>query len=260
MRHALLLPLLLAAPALVAQQPDVDGLIAKHLQALGGVQKLKAINTKRTVIKTTTPQGEMKMVMEQKRPMKMRMDMEVQGMTITQAFDGKQGWFLGPMTGGKPQVLPAEQAKGLEQQADMDSSLIDYKARGTKVALLGKDTVDGSEVYKLQVTSKDGDASTLFLDADSYLLVRIQTKMKAQGQEVEQETVLGDYREVGGTMEPHSLEVNVKGAGSQKLTMEKVEVNVAVDDARFVAPKAEAPAAAKAEAKSEAKADPKPKK
>jgi hypothetical protein len=119
----------------------------------------------------------------------------------------------------------------------MDGPLVDWKAKGHKVELVGKEKLEGTDVYKLKVTMKDGNVHYLFLDADSYLDIKGEAKRTVRGTEVETEQTIGDYKEVGGHMVPHSFESGAKGRPEkQKMTIEKVELDVPIEDARFAMP------------------------
>jgi outer membrane lipoprotein-sorting protein len=229
------------AVAVPASAQSVDDILAKNYQAKGGLEKLKAVKSSRTSgTMTVGPGMEVPFTMEQKRPNSMRMDITFQGMTIVQAYDGKTGWMLNPMQGRKdPEPLPEDALKQVDLQADMDGPLVDYKAKGSTVALLGKEKVDGSDAYKIQVTLKSGDALTFYLDADSYLEVRIDGRMKIRGTDVDTVTIVGDYKEVGGLMIAHAMESSQKGSPQkQKMIIKQIELNVPIDDVRFKMPAA----------------------
>jgi len=105
------------------------------------------------------------------------------------------------------------------------------------VDLIGKEPVEGSEAYKLKVTMKDGAIRYIYIDAEAYLEIKTEGKRKIRGSEVEGESSIGDYKEVAGMMMPHAVESGAKGSPQkQKLTIDKIEVNVPIDDTRFVMP------------------------
>jgi outer membrane lipoprotein-sorting protein len=246
---------LLASP--VAAQ-TVDELIAKHVQALGGMEKIKSLTSMRTSGKMIMGQGmEAPFVMMQKRPKLSRMEFTFQGMTGVQAYDGKNGWQVMPFMGKKePEAMPAEQNKLLDEQADMDGPLIDYKAKGNKIELTGKEQVEGADAYKLKVTLKDGQERVIYLDAESYLEVKTEAKRNIRGSEVETESFLSDYKDESGRMMPHTIESGVKGSDHrQKLVFEKVECNPALADSLFAMPAGTKPAAADTTKSVGAKAD-----
>jgi hypothetical protein len=244
MRSATLLALL-AAPALLAQAPapSVDQILASHYEAQGGLARLKAVKSRRMTAKVLGAPVDVTLVFENKRPASLRVDVLVQGQVQTTAFDGKAGWRVNPFAGyggGKAaEPMTADELKDAEEQGDMDGSLVDHVAKGHKVEYLGAESVEGSQAHKLKVTRKNGNSSTVFLDADSFLEIKVQSKRMVRGQEVETEQVLGDYKEVGGLLFAHSIEMGMKGAAQrQKLQVEKIELDVAIDDGRFKAPPA----------------------
>jgi outer membrane lipoprotein-sorting protein len=229
------------AVAVPASAQSVDDILAKNYKAKGGLEKLKAVKTSRTSgTMTVGPGMEVPFTMVQKRPNSMRMDITFQGMTVVQAYDGKTGWMINPMQGRKEaEPLPEDALKQVDLQADMDGPLVDYKAKGSTVELLGKEKVEGSDAYKIRVTLKSGDVLDFYLDADSYLEVRIDGKMKIRGTDVESQTVVGDYKEVDGLMIAHSMESSQKGSQQkQKMIIKTLELNVPVDDAQFKMPAA----------------------
>jgi outer membrane lipoprotein-sorting protein len=257
-----------ALAAVSASAQTVDEIIAKHITAMGGMAKLSAVKSMRMTGKMTLAPGlEAPAVIEYKRPRNVRMEITLQGMTAVQAYDGASAWQIMPFQGNKnPEAMGEDDRKDIEEEADLvEGPLVNYKEKGHKVELLGKDKVEGSDAYKLKITLKNGDVQTVYLDADTFLEVKSEGKRMMRGTEVETESFSGDYKEVEGLMIPHSLEAGQKGSTQrQRITIEKVEINPAVEDARFKMPevkKAEgnAPAAKPENKESETKpADKKP--
>jgi outer membrane lipoprotein-sorting protein len=238
---------LLITPLLSAQ--TVDDIVAKNIQARGGMDKLKSVQTTRsTGTMTMGPGMEAPGMMIQKRPDMARIEFTLQGMTAVQAYDGKEAWQIMPFAGKKdPEAMSADDKKDLEENADIDGPLVDYKSKGHKIELLGKDKVEGTDAYKLKLTLKNGDVITMYLDADSYLEIKEESKRMVRGTEREVESVIGDYKEVSGRMFPFAIENGVKGGQEkEKLTISKIELNVPLDNALFkMPPPPPAPPAAK---------------
>ncbi len=233
---AFVIGIALAAPA--ASQ-TVDEIIAKNLEALGGLEKIRAVKTVRMTGKMTLGPGiEAPVVMELKRPNAMRLDITIQGMVGSQAFDGAKGWNLMPFSGSKvPQEMAADEVRLAQEQAEIDGPLVDYKAKGNTVELQGKDKVEGADAYKLKVTLKNGVVRTMYIDAEHFLQIKEEAKRTIRGTEIDSETIVGDYKDVGGMMFPHSIDSGQKGNPQrQKLVIEKIELNVPIDDARFKMP------------------------
>lgn len=239
MRRQILAFTLGVLTAVPAAAQSADEIIAKHIDALGGLQKIKAVKTVRMTGKLTLGPGiEAPVAMEFKRPNQMRMDITVQGIVGTQAYDGATGWTLMPFAGSKtPQQMADDELKMAQEQADLDGPLIDYKAKGHAVELLGKEAVEGADAYKLKVTQKNGVVRTIFIDAEAFLQVKEESKRTIRGTEMDTDTILGDYKEVDGIMFPHSVDSGAKGQPQrQKMVIDKIELNVPIEDARFKMP------------------------
>jgi outer membrane lipoprotein-sorting protein len=242
---------LLALLAPIASAQTVDELVARNMEAKGGAAKLKAVKSTRATGRMVAGPGmEFPFVMMQKRPKSTRMEFTFQGMTGMQVYDGKTAWMSMPFMGKKePEVMPADQAKMIEEQADFDGPLVDYKEKGHTVELVGKEQVEGADAFKLKVTLKGGDVRHIYLDAETYLEIKMEAKRVIQGSEVEGESYLSDYKEVGGMMMPHVMESGAKGAPQrQKLIFEKIELNPELDDALFAMPATAADSTKAAEA------------
>jgi len=243
-----LVALAVLAPSVLAQ--NVDEIIAKYVQARGGAEKLKGVQTIRTTATMTMGPGmELAGTVIQKRPKLARMEFSLQGMTAVQAYDGKDAWQIMPFMGKKdPELMSADEAKETEEMADVDGPLVDYKSKGHQAELLGKEKIEGTDAYKIKLTLKNGDVETIYIDADSFLQIKEVDKRTVRGSEQETESSIGDYKEVNGILFPFAVENAVKGTDQkQKITISKIELNVPVDDSMFKmpppAPKVEAPKA-----------------
>ena len=246
------LVLALCATALIALPTfaqTADELIEKNIKAHGG-EKMKAMKSVRMTGTMKMGPIEAPFTISKARPENVRMEFTVQGMTGTQAYDGTTGWAVMPFMGKTdPEKLAGDQLDDIKEEADFDGPMVDYKSKGNKVESLGKVTVEGTPAYKLKVTLKNGNEQTLYLDADSYLEIKTEGKRKIQGQEVEAETNIGNYKEVDGVLFATQIENHIKGReGAQTFTINKIEVNPSIDTASFAMPaakKAEEPPAKK---------------
>jgi len=231
--------MVLASPATFGQ--TVDEIIAKNVQARGGMEKLKAAKTVRMSGKISIGPGlEAPAVLEQRRPNSVRIEFTVQGMTAVMAYDGKSGWMLMPFGGKKdPEPMGEDDLREAQEQSDIDGEFVDYKEKGNKVEYVGKEPVEGTDAYKLKVTLKTGTVNYFYLDADSYLVIKEESKRTVRGVERESETTFGDYKKVEGLIFPHSIEAGAKGQSQkQKITIEKIEINPVIDESRFKMPEA----------------------
>ena len=240
MRDALvtLAGLALFAAPLSAQ--TADEYIAKYVKTVGGMDKIQAVQTLRRTGKFTGGGGfEAAILQENKRPNKVREEFSLQGLTGVNAYDGATGWKIEPWQGKKdPEALSEEEMKSIVEDADFDEPLVNYQQKGNKVELVGMEQVEGTDAVKLKVTLASGDVRYYYLDTDYYVPIKIDMKRMIRGAEQEFETSLGDYKEVAGWYLPHAIETGVKGSpNKQKITFEKIEANVAIEDSRFLRPK-----------------------
>jgi hypothetical protein len=244
-----------AIAALPARALTADELIAKNVEARGGLDKIKAIETLRIEGTRTGGGGggrggggaETPFVEIRKRPDRIRSESTTQGLTMIRAYDGTEGWTVQPFGGRKdPEKLSADAARDLSYQAEIDGPLVDAAAKGNKVEYLGTEDVDGTEAHKLKVTRPAGDVEYVFLDPDYFLEIRRVAQRRVRGATIETETDLGAYEKVNGVYFPFSVQSGRRGATEkgQKTTVTKIEANAAVDEAIFRFPGG-SPAAAK---------------
>ena len=223
-----------------------DEVIAKNIQARGGIEKLHALQSMRRTAKLSRGPMRATYIEEIKRADKVRGELIVQGLTQVRAYDGKTGWQINPFRGRRdPELMSQDDTKSLEVSADIEGPLVDYKQKGHKTELVGHDSVEGTDCFKIKLNLKNGDVRYYYLDADSYLELKIESQSTIRGAVRYTDTFFGDYEEVAGIYFPFSIESGDPGSESrQRYSVEKVELNVPLDDAKFSMP------AGKTEAKS----------
>jgi hypothetical protein len=230
----------LIAPVESAQDqkpPTLDELVTKNIEAKGGADALRALQSVKLTGKMVVNQGQVEFAYNQtkKRPGEVRTELTLQGMTLVQAYDGKEGWKISPFQGRKdPEKMSADDVKSLIEDSEIDGPLVDWKAKESTVEYLGTEDVDGTLAHKLKVVRKNGDVNFVYLDPDHFIEIRVLTQRIEQGAQVEVETDLGDYEKIGGVFIPFSIEAGRKGdPDKQKIVIEKAEANVPVDDTVF---------------------------
>lgn len=243
---------LVGASVRVSAAPEVtvEEVVAKIVKAQGGAEKVKAVKSIKSTGKFSVGPYEGTVAILQKRPMKMRRDINVGPVTLTTVINGDSGWQNIPAQiggSGKPEKMSADDFSEEEDGADLDGDFIDYKAKGNTIELVGKEEFEGSPVYVVKVTTKKGKVTTYTVDADSGFILKIKAKRKVRGTEVEGDTILSNYKDVNGVFFPFNIEIKGQG-GSQTITFEKIELDVTIEDSQFSFP-AEKPADKPAETK-----------
>src|SRR6266480_3050302 len=208
----------LIAPGGFAQdknQPTVDELVAKNIEAKGGASALHDLQSLRLSGKMLVQQGQIQLAYleTKKRADEVRTESSLQGMTQIEAYDGKEGWKVSPFFGRKdPERMSADDVKTLIEDAEIDGPLADWKEKGSTVDYLGTEDVDGTPAHKLKVMRKNGDVNFVYLDPDHFLEIRVLTQRVRHGAYEEVETDLGDYEKAAGVFVPTSIESGRKGA------------------------------------------------
>ena len=236
-----LAPALLAVPSV--QAPTADAIIEKYLKALGGTDALSKLTSRRVTgtvafstngVELTGPYE-----VSAKAPNKVRvlikLDMTPVGMadtmTIEQKFDGVNAITLNSLQGNTP--ITGNQLEHMKNNA-FPSPLLAYKTNGMKFEVLPKEQVAGKDAIVMVATPKSGPPSKLYFDPDTGLLVRSIVRLNSDQGEIEQTSEPSDYRTVDGVKVPFTI-VNTSPMQQVTIKIEKVEHNVALNDAIFVA-------------------------
>jgi hypothetical protein len=189
-------------------------------------------------------------VMELKRPRKMRFELQFNGQTAIQVFDGANGWKLRPFLNRRVvEPYTPDEMKMASMQADLDGPLVDYAAKGTRVDLAGMEKVEDRDTYKLKLTMKNGEAIHVWIDAQTFLEAKIQGQpRRLDGIDHPVEVYFRDYRPVNGLQIPYVLETKVLPVAQtalglkdppvppEKTIIDKVVVNPRLDEALFSKP------------------------
>jgi hypothetical protein len=236
----------LALPAQTA-----DDVINAYLKARGGLAKIKAVQTERVSGTITFAPGvEGPFFVERKRPLKMHMEITVNGLSLIRVYDGKSsGWIYNPFAPNAA-VVPMSPAdiSGIADEADFEGPFVDYKAKGNQIEYAGKEQIDGKIVQKLKLTGKQGDVSYFYFDASTGLIMKWQGTRKVGDKELPWETYFRDFREVDGLKYPFLVEsAAVDSDQIQKITATKIETNIPLNESQFAKPKLPAPTAAPAD-------------
>lgn len=239
MRHAVIVLVAVSCLSALCLGQTAEELVNKNIQAKGGLDKIKAIKSFRITGKLNAGGGfTAAMGQENQRPNQIRETFSLQGMTAITAYDGSTGWQIQPFGGHKdPEFMGEDDLRDLLLDADFDGPLVDYKEKGSTVEYLGHDVVDGDDALRLKVTLKNGDILYYYLDPDTYLEIRKEVQEFIRGSIRESVTEMGSYKPVAGVMFPFSISQGSKAnPAAQTTTLEKIEVNVAIDKADFAVP------------------------
>lgn len=220
--------MILCLMALILAQ-SVDDVVARAIEARGGIKKIKALNSQRLTGTISLQGGNAgPFEVEMKRPGMMRESVTLGSKSMTRTTDGSVGWVFGSLRDlTEPQQVSAEELHNLAGSADFEGPLVSYREKGNRIELAGKEKIGKRTAYKLVIYMKGGENRIDFIDTKSYLEVKWQGLVSGNMFE----SYFRDYRPVKGLM--YAFEID---SGSQKIVFNKVEVNPNLDMARFGKP------------------------
>ncbi|MGH9442573.1 MAG: hypothetical protein ACRD16_09900 [Thermoanaerobaculia bacterium] len=230
--------LALALRPLPASALSIGEIAQKGVDALGGAGRLQAVRSERmTGLIGFGDQEPVPVLVELKRPGKIRTQVEFKAGRFVQGFNGAAGWTIDPSLGGKPAEMSAEQARNLPERADIDGPLLRWKQRGIRLEIEGREKVRGTAAFRIRVTRPDGAVRFLDLDASSFRKIRWEGELGEGSRKSMNESYFADYRRIGGLLFPFRIESGSGGRVTQTIVFRKIEVNPVIDDSRFEMPK-----------------------
>lgn len=221
-----------------AQAQTADEVITKHIAALGGKEKLAGINS---IVVESTMQvmgNEATSTTTVLNGKGFKTEADVMGSKMVQALTDKGGWTINPMGGGAAEAMPAEMYNQSKDQLDIAGGpLVDYAAKGHKIELQGTEKIGAADAHKLKLTTKEGGVTTYYIDPATYYILQATKTGNMMGQEVELKTTFSDYKKTDyGTVMPYATEVDFGGQFQVTATVNKIEINKAIDPKIFEMP------------------------
>ncbi len=210
-------------------------ILEKLIEASGGRKRLSSI-------KDSTMVGTLDIVMAgmsgsltlyMKEPNKMRMDMELMGMVMTQAYDGEVAWWINPQTGATEE-MPADQQDDFMRLAYGNEILLNPEKHGVTYTLKESENIEGKDYFVLVQNFPDGFTQTMYLDSKTYLPYKTIATVTQMGVEMESETFLSDYRKIDGTMVSFTAKFLYDGEEAMTMTFSEVKYNTGLEDSLFM--------------------------
>jgi outer membrane lipoprotein-sorting protein len=174
------------------------------------------------------------------------MQFELQGKEVVQqAFDGEEAWGTNFMS-MEAEKRDSETTENIKREAgDFPDPFLDYADNGYYVELLGKETIEGTECFKIKLTKKpklvDGaevdNIAYYFFDTENFVPIVVESEITTGQMKGKISTIgFSDYQEVEGLYFPFSISQGIKDMGSQVINFTSIEINPTVDDAIFKFP------------------------
>jgi hypothetical protein len=227
------------ATAAASFAQTADEIVAKHIEATGGAAKWGALKGMEMKNKIAVQGFEIESKTVIVAGKSLRTDVSMMGQEMITAVDGETGWKNVPamMQGtGEPEDMKGAEIKEARKQLDLGGLLLNYKEKGMTVELVGKEKVDGAEVYNLKVTDKSGEVSNLFLSTTTYFTLKSSAKRNIQGQDIVADVTFSNFKAVDGLTFPHTMEVPSPMGGTMTIETESIKLNPTIDPAIFKKP------------------------
>jgi tetratricopeptide (TPR) repeat protein len=215
--------------------PSVDEMLERYVQAVGGIGAL-------TVIKTRVAKGTIDIVgvsrggsveLYFKAPNKTLTVIRAQPLSLVKlGFNGRVGWAQTP---GGLRIVKGSELVGIQRDSDFYNPAT-LRVNYPKINLLGRSKIGYREVYVLELHPGVGTPERLYMDANTYLPVRVNVmRTNASQRAVAVEIYLDDWREVDGIKVPFRITQGSPGL-NVGITLIDIKYNVALDDSLFERP------------------------
>lgn len=239
-RLIIVLSVLLLSSAATLTAQNLKSILKKHYAAVGQ----PAINAAEAVVingKINQMGMELPFVIYQKRPGKVKFEATFQDMQLVQAFDGENGWAINPMSGPEPTDMGVTEKKTMQSMAEIEGRLYNWKKKKYKVSYEGDESIEGVKTHKVKVITPDGDSETYYIDSNTSLIAKVDSKSKVQGMDVEATKVYSDYKDSNGYMVAFKTETFMMGQAAGELYIVNFEIKkgAEISDEIFMKPKAE---------------------
>ncbi|MCD4698479.1 MAG: hypothetical protein K8S16_19810 [Bacteroidales bacterium] len=236
MKKLITLLFILMASVFGMQAQDLNEILDTYFETIGQEEAMKHNSTLSTG-KSVMQGMELPFTIMFKRPDKMRLEIDIQGAKIIQAYNGETGWYVNPMAGTTDAIeMSGIQLQEMERQADFDGMLYNYKEKGYTTEYIGTDEMEGTEIHKIKQTDKDGNEFFHYMDADNFVLLKTAAKLKIGESVTEVETLYSNYKEQDGMVMAYSMETRQGGQSISQIIIEEVVFDVEFDDPIFDMP------------------------
>jgi outer membrane lipoprotein-sorting protein len=206
--------------------------IVKNYSVANKQDKLSGLSTIKITARMSMMGMDMPLVMWMKKPNKIKTVTNVNGQDIVSVFDGEKGYQINPMTGSSdPVEMTPEQTKQTLDNIIFENHLLTYFKNG-QLSLEGEEKVNEKSTFKLKANLEGGNVMYLFVDKESYLLLKTNTTVNQGGTAMTVDSYMTDYADNSGVFLPMKTTSSANGM-EFVITFDKVEVNIEMEDSLF---------------------------
>ena len=215
----------------VINAQSLDQIVKNHSAAIKQ-DKLSKISSIKITGKMSAMGMEMPMVLIMKNPDKIKVIYNFSGQEMISVFDGEKGYMVNPMMGStNPIELTGEQLKQVQNNNIFQNQIVNY-FKNSQLTLEGQEDVNNKPAFKLKVNNESSPIY-LYLDKESYLLVRMTTTINQAGTSMNVDTYMSDYVNIKDVVMPKKTISMMNGMEAAVISFDKIEVNIPIDDSIF---------------------------
>lgn len=225
--------------ALVSNAQNVDEIISKNIEAMGGKDKISQVNSVKIESTMQAMGNESPTTTTILNGKGFKTESEMMGSKMVQVVTDKGGWIINPMMGASaPTPMEDAQFKAGADQLFIGGNLFEYAAKGNKVELLGQEKIGDVNAYKIKLTNTDNIETAYYLDPTTYYIIQTVKKVSMMGQDMDLTVSFSDYKKTdAGIVMAYKTEVNYGGQFSLTSEIKTIEINKTIDPAIFEMPK-----------------------
>lgn len=216
---------------------NVETIIAKHIEAHGGLEKWNKVDAIKITGQFTGFSIEKEFMAYRTKSGEYYANFYLGKHEITEAFDGKKGWTIDPWQeiNYARRINKAEE-NVFAQKAEFTTPFFNYKQKGHQVEFVGKEKLEGLDVFVLKLTRSNGKVEKWYLDANTYLEYKCESNWVDFATEVPSETFFDDFRTVKGLVFPFFVE-RTFWQRDRVIQVKNIEINPVFDTKSLEMPK-----------------------
>lgn len=207
-------------------QNNVDTVVNKLIDVMGGREKLLAINTIRKTGNIEFSGQKIPIIYYAVNKVAERTEFTFNGMTGYNILTKDSGYNFSPFAGQtSPENMTAEDVKLSQDDIDLQGVLIDYKSKGYTIELLENEDVDGVDAVQLKINIAPGKTLFYFIDPSNYYIIRIKNVTTSNGQQNTNTTDFYNFKKTKeGVLFAYTFD---------NITYDSIELNVPIDPKLF---------------------------
>lgn len=212
----------------VPESLTVEKTIENYVEAIGGMEAVKSIEDMTMKLADTIKGNHINLTIRKKTPHKLYriLDAGIKKQKIV--FDGEKGYIE---MNGQKRMIKKEQILAMKMRSSI-FPFLHYSKYGIDLELIGMETVDGKETYKVYLHFHNGNKVTKYYSKETGLLLK-QVKLIPSGQRISKKiTRLDNYLEVSGVKFPHKITFQ-NGQQIINFKVKEIKVNIGMKDSFF---------------------------